>query len=90
MNSLNMPGFTAEAALYKMSGRYRLSAAVGSLGDTSTTVYPQACNWWTWLGCKGSLATCKYTCSLTFGQFWPCVDLCMELSGAGPGVCGEC
>ncbi len=46
MNTINMPGFTAETSLYKTSGRYRIAGTPNDLGG-SRGVLPQLDDVWT-------------------------------------------
>ena len=40
MNTINMPGFTAEAALFRTSRHYQLEPAIGFSGERDTLLYP--------------------------------------------------
>ncbi len=52
MNTLSMPGFTAEAALYRTKGHYRMMGSTGAKGNG--TIQPAFC-------------VCLISCSLHYG-----------------------
>ena len=80
-----MPGFTAEAALYKTNEHYQLAASGGQGLEGDVTVSPQACPWWEWPICATKISACTTICS-TAGSFaWlPCMANCLFLIGAAP------
>jgi hypothetical protein len=58
MNTLNMPGFTAETSLYKHGTSYRMMA--GSNGNDSSGVIPQLPRW---LKCAAAVTGAGIVCS---------------------------
>jgi hypothetical protein len=58
---MNMPGFAAEASLYKTSVRYAGNHYFGHHSKDYTAVSPQACGWFKWLVCNPAMAACT-TC----------------------------
>jgi hypothetical protein len=55
-----MPGFTAEASLYKTSGQYH---AVVTGTPSTTQVVPQNCPWWKVGLCAAAVAACVASCA---------------------------
>lgn len=60
MNTMNMPGFTAEASLYKTSGDYRLVASGGDgfAGQAVTPALPIIDTIWRGLRCVDACVAC--------------------------------
>ncbi len=84
MNTINMPGFTAESSVYRTSGHYQMTAGFDANGGV---VQPQACD-----------ADCARECGegecgdLTGRQRLQCLRQCFNRCGCGPQpqVCGPC
>lgn len=58
---MNMPGFTAEAAIYRTSSRYTVSYKVQHLGsglNESLVIFPQACSFGRNIICNGWILGC--------------------------------
>jgi hypothetical protein len=84
-----IPGFTAEASIYRTAQSYRATTG-GSLGLTGQSITPQldcsskciaaytAC----FLGCAGAGGFCIPACALAFGS---CEDGCSGGGGGGGG-----
>ncbi len=83
MNTMNMPGFTAETSLYKTVNRYVQSAYGVALSDGSPTVIPQGdCPWWKFGGCIFAVGACTAGCVATGPGFAVCLGLCLGAAGA--------
>ena len=83
MNTLNMPGFTAETSLYKTDNHYVQTAYGGVLTDGSTTVVPQGdCPWWKFAGCIVAVGGCTAGCVISGPTFPVCLGLCLGAAGA--------
>ena len=83
MNTLNMPGFTAETSLYKTDNHYVQTAYGGVLTDGSTTVVPQGdCPWWKFAGCIVAVGACTTGCVVANVGFPVCLGLCLGAAGA--------
>jgi hypothetical protein len=84
---MSIPGFTAESSIYKTSGRYH-TAGTGMMvtpATASAQVLPQqACGFWQWISCAGSVSSCAAGCGLNV----PCIVNC--LVEAGRGSCNVC
>lgn len=96
MNAMNMPGFAAEASLYKTIRSYQSVAARGYGSGEQRVVSqirvgggvkdPDALGWFCQAGCDAGLAACLTACVL--GNFGP--D-CQQLCEAGHAICsGYC
>jgi hypothetical protein len=81
---MTMPGFTAEASLYKTNGCYQLIASGGFLSDGSTTVVPQGCGFFRWLACGAAVGACVPLCGINI----PCYVGCLGISIYG--FCRDC
>jgi hypothetical protein len=79
MNTMTMPGFTAEASLYQTSNHYRFAAG-GSLLDDGTTVSLQGCGFVDEIKCGIFVAAGVTGCSL----------LCVGAVVAGPAAIAAC
>jgi hypothetical protein len=80
MNTMNMPGFAAEASLYHTNNHYRLAAGGPFLsGNGITTVIPQGCGWGKTILCGAGVA---------FGGA-VCVGICLDPL-LGPAPCYVC
>lgn len=75
MNTINMPGFAAEALLYRTSNHY-FTAGGGFVSDGNTTVTPQGCRWLNGILCGTAIVAGTALC----------LDACL----AGPLACGLC
>ena len=90
-----IPGFTAEASVYRTTRSYR--ATTGSLGLTASSITPQldcsskcaAAYTLCLLGCAGAGGFCIPECFLAFGA---CEDGCSSggSGGGGPGPNPRC
>ena len=56
---MNMPGFTAEASLYKMSGNYRM---IGTFDQGGEAIRPASCDRGCISYCQNQLRNCDNTC----------------------------
>jgi hypothetical protein len=74
---MHIPGYTAEASLYKTNNHYRFAAGGSFLSNGNTTVTPQDCGW-----VKG--ITCGV--SIPFGIAL-CTGICVS---GGPALCYGC
>jgi hypothetical protein len=77
---MNLPGFTAEAAVYKTPNLYRLSAGGAFLGDGNTNVTPQGCDWVDALVCGTVIAIGTVVCTAS----------CLASPAAGGIPCWAC
>jgi hypothetical protein len=76
VNTMNMPGFTAESSLYRTNNHY-LTAGGSFSSDGHVTLAPQACGW-----IKG------ITCGVAIGGgVTLCTAACL---GGGPAACYAC
>jgi hypothetical protein len=83
MNTINMPGFTAESSVYRTSGLYQMTAAFDSNGGV---IRPQACD----VGC---MEECVPGCEDLIGRLRAqCIIGCSRGCGCiqPPQVCGPC
>ncbi len=62
MNEMKMPGFSAEASLYRTTNHYGFAAGGSFLSDGSTTVIPQDCGFIKWLSCGVLIGTGVIVC----------------------------
>lgn len=62
MNTMNMPGFTAEASLYHTNNHYRFAAGGSFLSDGNTTVTPQGCGIIEFAECALYVGTVSLVC----------------------------
>lgn len=68
MNAVKIPGFTADASVYKTNSHYRLALRGNSPGHVDTRVAPQACEWYQ-----------EYTCGpIIGGGAVLCNSVCVE------------
>ena len=81
MNTMNMPGFTAEASLYKRSGRYQ-SVATQSFSSGEQRVISQMRaggglgGFWCEAWCDAKFAACCLLCPETGPAAGACAALC--------------
>ena len=73
---MSMPGFTAEASLYRTTNHYVASAAGGSAGVGAELV-PQDCGLFKEIFCSVAVAACVAACGA----------LCLD---GGPAACAGC
>ena len=73
---MNMPGFTAEASLYKTSNHYRFAAGGSFLSDGKTTVTLQGCGFVERIVCGSAIV----------GGTVLCTSACLS----GPAPCAAC
>jgi hypothetical protein len=90
---MNLPGFTAEASLYKTNGHYRSSA--GSFSADGNAVAPQGCGFVKGITCgaviAGGVVVCTASClaSPALGGI-PCLVCWTGYLGALYGFCRDC
>jgi hypothetical protein len=72
---MSLPGFTAEAALYRMGGGYRTAGAAGQVNAGMTKVVPQL---------PLPSGPCIDTC---VGLYKRCIRFCNRAMGADDNVC---
>jgi len=73
-----VPGFTAERAFGSslLEAQYACTPLADPVTETDR-VYPQACSFWTAIGCVASIAACSAGC-VAGGPAWlPCVVGCL-------------
>ena len=90
---MTMPGFFAEASLYKTDNHYKHAVTGGILLDGSTTVIPQDCPAWKWGACAAAVGGCTAGCVVAGSPsaevaFFPCMLGC--LAGLGMSLCNDC
>ncbi len=90
---MSMPGFAAEASVYKTNNHYRLTTGGSFRSDGNTNVVPQGCGW-----VKGSLcgvvivggaAACTVACLAPGGQAG-CYFCWVGFLGASFAFCKDC
>lgn len=90
---MNMPGFTAESAIYSTHNRYDSDMAQVEATDPGAIIPQQSCGWRRWASCGWRIARC-ITCATSptcwaqcLGGSWsrcrPCICRRVNL----PGVC---
>src|SRR5712692_3606076 len=94
---MTIPGFTAEASLYKTSEQYHLATVAGNSHSAKAAVYPQQCSLLTFDLCTQWTYPCWFNC-------WPlrwdrtactgCMAACLAPVGwplfSALGLCGSC
>lgn len=95
MNTIQIPGFTAEAALYRTNNHYQFAAGGSFLSDGNKSVTPQGCGWIKGGICgafiAGGIAVCTASClaSPALGGF-PCYLCWTSFLGGTYGYCRDC
>jgi hypothetical protein len=96
---MNIPGYTAEASVYKTNNHYRLTAGGSFPSDGNTTVTPQDCSWFFELPIcagviAGGVAVCTASClaGAAAGPLGgiPCALCWTTFLGASYGFCRDC
>jgi hypothetical protein len=83
MSQLRLPGFTAEASLYRINIRYYFNTRELIHPDESSKVYPQSCPWWEWALCGVKISGCTTLCTTSSGiAWWACMTGCLWITGA--------
>jgi hypothetical protein len=77
---MSMPGFAAEASLYKTNNHYRFSPSGGFQADGNAMVTPQGCGW-----IKGSICG-----GIIVGGIAVCTASCVAGVASGGISCGIC
>jgi hypothetical protein len=86
---MNMPGFAAEASLYKTSVRYAGKCYFGHHSKNYTAISPQACGGFKWLVCNPAMAACTACAALapSIPLVLGCYAACL---GAAYLYCRDC
>jgi hypothetical protein len=74
---MNLPGFNAEASLYRSGVGYRLAATRGPARAGVTRVTPQSS--WCYNKCASFWSNCHETCR-SVGFNWVCIDRCLGMT----------
>jgi hypothetical protein len=83
----NIPGFSAEAALYQPKGRYHMTWSAARLGGPIVAPnFSGSCSFWQTLGCAGALALCAVDCAVD-PMKWDCLAC---FAGLGASSCWNC
>jgi len=83
MNTVNMPGFTAEVSLYKQRASYCMMA--GDNSNDSSSVIPQMPKW---LRCAAAVVGAAATCELTAAAGPVGWAACGAATTAATALCG--
>jgi hypothetical protein len=86
-----LPGFTAEAGVYKTNNHYRLVAGGSFLSDGNTTVVPQGCGWGEGILCGALIVTGAAACTaFCFSGPAPCAACWLAYLGGLYQFCKDC
>jgi hypothetical protein len=88
-----LPGYAAEASLYKTSNHYHVTATSGILSDGNTTVTPQGCGIGQAIGCFAFVAGVTIVCggACASGIVPACVACVLGVGALGTYVaCHDC
>jgi hypothetical protein len=81
---MNLPGFDAEASLYRSAVGYRLAATSGPAHAGVTSVTPQSS--WCYNKCANFWWNCHETCRQV-GFNMVCIDRCLGMTAACEAGC---
>src|SRR5271166_2925809 len=88
---MQMPGFTAEASMYRTTNLYRSSAAAGLAREATAGVLPQDCGIGRGILCGTLIATGAAACTaLCFGGPAPCAACWLAYLGGLFQFCHDC
>jgi hypothetical protein len=91
MNTMIMPGFTAEASLYQTNNHYRCAAGGSFLNDGNTAVIPQDCGLARGIACGGLITLGAAACTaFCFSGPGPCIGCWTIYLGGLYGTCRDC
>jgi hypothetical protein len=86
-----LPGFTAEAGVYKTNNHYRLVAGGSFLSDGNTAVVPQGCGWGEGILCGTLIVTGAAACTaFCFSGPGPCAACWLAYLGGLYQFCKDC
>lgn len=88
---MQMPGFTAEASMYRSKNLYQSSAAAGLLRDSGTGVVPQDCGWASGILCGTLIGVGAAACTaFCFSGPGPCAACWLAYLGGVYQFCHDC